>query len=81
MLPHGYGSRGSPPAVRRTITMRALLTKLRGAPSNCAAWMRELWRGPNWWAVPLLFFLGAVLLLVVLLHVVPAVAPFVYTVF
>ncbi len=40
-----------------------------------------MWRGPFWWMVPVLAILLPVALLLILLQITPAVAPFVYTVF
>lgn len=41
----------------------------------------SVWRGPNWWLVPVVLLLIPVALVLVFLQTVPLVAPFTYTVF
>ncbi len=43
--------------------------------------LRSVWRGPFWWAVPLIVLLLPLTIVFVILHAIPLVSPFVYTVF
>lgn len=43
--------------------------------------LAALWKGPNWWLVPVVVLLLPAAIILVLLQTVPVVAPFVYTVF
>jgi len=58
-----------------------LLRKIKGGLATAWELNVSLWRGPNWWLVPVLWILLPAAALLVFLNSVPVVAPFVYTVF
>lgn len=58
-----------------------LFRKLRGGMATAGELIVQVWRGPNWWLVPVVLILLPAALLLVFLQTVPLVAPFVYTVF
>lgn len=58
-----------------------VLKKIRGGLATSWELIVSLWRGPNWWLVPVVLILLPAAALLVFLEAVPVVAPFVYTVF
>lgn len=58
-----------------------MLNKIAGGFQTAGELIVSVWRGPNWWLVPVLLILLPAAALFVLLETVPLVAPFVYTVF
>lgn len=58
-----------------------VLKKIRGGAATAWELIVSVWRGPNWWLVPVVLILLPTALLLVFLNSVPLVAPFVYTVF
>ena len=57
------------------------IRKIGGGLKTVGELIRSMWRGPNWWIVPLVLFLLPAAVIFVLLQAVPLVAPFVYTMF
>lgn len=55
--------------------------KLRSGLATSWELIVNLWRGPNWWLVPVVVILLPAAALLVFLNAVQVVAPFVYTVF
>ncbi len=58
-----------------------LFKKLKLGVQTCWELIVSMWRGPNWWLVPVILILVPTAALLVFLETVPIVAPFVYTVF
>lgn len=61
--------------------MRNSFNRIGGALKTVFELLRAMWRGPNWWLVPLILFLLPAALVFVVLQAVPLAAPFVYTIF
>jgi len=61
--------------------MVRLLARIRGGASTAVELIDALWRGPNWWLVPVLMVLLPAAIVFVVLQAVPIAAPFVYTLF
>jgi hypothetical protein len=72
------------PLVLLALLLFALIRWRRGLAqgfSTARELLVALWRGPNWWLVPVVVLLLPAAVILVLLQTVPVVAPFVYTVF
>lgn len=61
--------------------MASFTRRVRVGVATAAELMTSLWRGPYWWLVPVMCVLLPAAMVLVLLQTVPAVAPFVYTLF
>ena len=58
-----------------------LFNKIRCGITTAWELIVNVWRGPNWWLVPVVLILLPMALIFVFLNSVPLVAPFVYTAF
>ena len=61
--------------------MRRILASLSTRFSTAVELVRAMWNGPFWWLVPVVVLLLPAAGVIIYLHFVPWVAPFVYTVF
>jgi hypothetical protein len=61
--------------------MQRLVSKIRARVRAALELIRECWRGPYWWLVPIVLVLLPTAVVFACLHAAPLVAPFVYTVF
>ena len=61
--------------------MRNSINRIGSALNTVRELIGAMWRGPNWWLVPLILFLLPAALVFVVLQAVPLAAPFVYTLF
>ncbi len=61
--------------------MTSLGTRLSTGFRTVGELLKNLWRGPFWWLVPILLFLLPLSILFLVLKAVPILAPFVYTAF
>jgi hypothetical protein len=61
--------------------LATLVRRARVGFATVVELMRALWRGPNWWLVPVMCVLLPAAVVFVVLQAAPVVAPFVYTLF
>ena len=58
-----------------------IIKKLSSGASTVKELLTHVWRGPNWWLVPVILILLPLSLVLVLLNAMPMVAPFAYSIF
>jgi hypothetical protein len=59
----------------------SLLGRVGDRTRTVVEFLAAVWRGPNWWLVPVMIFLLPLAVIFMLLQAMPLVAPFVYVVF